>query len=39
VQNVADLNAIAGEIKPGTAVVLQLERQGMLMYFSFRTER
>jgi hypothetical protein len=39
VQNVADLNAIAAELKPGGAAVLHLERQGTLMYLAFRVER
>jgi serine protease Do len=39
VENVADLNAIAAELKPGGAAVLHLERQGTLMYLAFRVER
>jgi len=39
VEQISDLNALASTIKPGTAAVLQIERQGTLMYLSFRTER
>ena len=39
VEQIKDLNAIASTLKPGTAAVLQIERQGTLMYLSFRTER
>ena len=39
VQNVADLNAVAAELKPGAAAVLQLERSGTLMFLAFRVER
>ncbi len=39
IEQISDLNALASTIKPGTAAVLQIERQGTLMYLSFRTER
>jgi serine protease Do len=39
VEQINDLNTIASTLKPGTAAVLQIERQGTLMYLSFRTER
>ena len=39
VENVADLNAITSELKPGAAAVLQLERSGTLMFIAFRVER
>ena len=39
VEQITDLNTIASTLKPGTAAVLQIERQGTLMYLSFRTER
>ncbi len=38
VESVADLNTAAGALKP-SAMVLQLERSGMLMYLAFRAER
>jgi serine protease Do len=39
VETIADLNNFAGELKPGSAAVLQLERQGTLMYMAFRVDR
>ena len=39
VESVADLNAAAGALKPTGAMVLHLERSGMLMYLAFRAER
>ena len=39
IEQITDLNTLASTIKPGTAAVLQIERQGTLMYLSFRTER
>jgi serine protease Do len=39
IEQINDLNTIASTLKPGTAAVLQIERQGTLMYLSFRTER
>ena len=38
-EKIGDLNAAASALKPGTAAILQIERQGTLMYLSFRTER
>jgi hypothetical protein len=34
-----DLNAAVATLTPGTPAVLQLERQGTLMYLAFRLER
>jgi len=39
VENVADLRQIAGTLKTPSAAVLLLEREGVLMYVSFRIER
>jgi serine protease Do len=39
IEQISDLNAAASALKRGTAAVLQIERQGTLMYLSFRTER
>ncbi len=39
VENVADLNRIASDFKPGAAAVLHLERSGTLMFIAFRVER
>jgi serine protease Do len=39
VETIAELNNIAGELKPGSAAVLQLERQGTLMFMAFRIDR
>jgi serine protease Do len=39
VETIADLNAAAATLKPGTPAVLQLERQSTLMYLAFRVER
>jgi serine protease Do len=39
VDTVADLNAAAAALTPGSAAVLHLERAGGLMYLSFRAER
>jgi serine protease Do len=39
VESVADLNAAAGTLKPTSAMVLHLERSGMLMYLAFKVER
>ena len=39
VESVADLNAAASALKAPSPVVLHLERNGMLMYLSFRAER
>ena len=39
VESVADLNTMAGALKPGDAAVLQLERSGVLMFIAFRVER
>ena len=36
IETVADLNAAAAEIKPGSAAVLHLERAGTLIYLAFR---
>jgi serine protease Do len=38
VDSVAALNAIAAATEPGTPCVLQLEREGTLMYLAFRLE-
>jgi serine protease Do len=39
IETVADLNAAAAELKPGTAAVLHLERAGTLIYLAFRMEK
>jgi serine protease Do len=39
IANAADLRAAADALKPGAAAVLHLEREGILHYVSFRTER
>ena len=39
VSGIADLKAIAATLRPGTAAVLQIEREGRLMYLAFRVER
>jgi serine protease Do len=39
VGSVAELNAVAEAIKPGTPSVLQIEREGTLLYLSFRQAR
>lgn len=39
VTSAADLRAAAEALKPGSAVVLHLERDGILYYVSFRVER
>jgi serine protease Do len=39
VAGIADLKAIAATLKPGAAAVLQIEREGRLMYLAFRVER
>jgi serine protease Do len=39
IEQISDLNSVASALKRGTAAILQLERQGTLMYLSFRTER
>lgn len=39
IENVAALNAAAAALEPGTPAVLQLEREGVLMYLAFRVER
>ena len=39
IETVADLNAAAAELKPGSAAVLHLERAGTLIYLAFRMER
>jgi S1-C subfamily serine protease len=39
IANAADLRAAADALKPGAAAVLHLEREGILYYVSFRTER
>jgi serine protease Do len=36
---IADLNSATAALEPGTPAVLQLERQGTLMYLAFRAER
>jgi S1-C subfamily serine protease len=38
VDTLADLNAAASALKPGTAAVLHIERAGTLMYLAFRVE-
>jgi serine protease Do len=38
-EQISDLNTAAGALKPGTAAVLQIERNSTLMYLAFRTER
>jgi serine protease Do len=35
----ADLERAAAALKPGTPSVLQIEREGTLMYLAFRVER
>ena len=39
ITGLADLKAAAGELKPGSAAVVQLERESRLMYLAFRVER
>jgi serine protease Do len=39
IETVADLNAAASPLEPGTAAILHLERSGTLMYLAFRIER
>jgi serine protease Do len=39
ITGIADLKAAVAELKPGAAAVLQIEREGGLMYISFRVER
>jgi serine protease Do len=39
VESIVDLNAAVATLTPGTPAVLQLERQGTLMYLAFRLER
>lgn len=38
INSLADLKAAAGSLKPGAAAALQIERDGTLMYLSFRME-
>jgi serine protease Do len=39
IESAADLHAAAGTLKPNSAAVLHLEREGILYYVSFRLER
>jgi serine protease Do len=39
ITSIADLRAAAAAMKPGMAAVLQIEREGRLMYLAFRVER
>jgi S1-C subfamily serine protease len=39
ITNGADLERAAAAVKPGTASVLQIERESTLMYLAFRAER
>jgi len=39
IESVADLNTATATLKPPAAMVLHLERSGMLMYLAFRAER
>jgi serine protease Do len=39
ISGIADLKAAAAALKPGAAAVLQIEREGRLMYLAFRSER
>ena len=39
IAGIADLKAAVSDLKPGSPAVLQIEREGMLMYVSFRVER
>jgi S1-C subfamily serine protease len=39
INGIADLKAALSALKPDSAVVLQLERDGMLMYLAFRLNR
>jgi serine protease Do len=39
ITGIADLKAAVAALKPGTAAVLQIEREGRLMYLAFRAER
>jgi S1-C subfamily serine protease len=38
VDTVNELNTVAAALKPGTAAVVQLERDGVLMFMAFRVE-
>lgn len=38
IEGTGDLESAAESLKPGTAAVLQIERDGMLMYLAFRSE-
>ena len=38
IATVAELKAAAAELKPNDATVLQIEREGGLMYIAFRAE-
>jgi serine protease Do len=39
IASVADLRTVSATLKPSTATVLQVERQGVLLYVAFRTEK
>jgi serine protease Do len=39
IAGIADLRTAVNDLKPGAPAVLQIEREGMLMYVSFRVER
>lgn len=39
VKSVAELKTLLSGLKPGAPTVLQLEREGMLMYLAFRSDR
>jgi serine protease Do len=39
VRSADDLKAFAGQLKPSAAAVLLIEREGTMMYFSFRVDR
>ena len=39
VRSADDLKVFAGQLKPGAATVLLIERESTLMYFSFRVEK
>jgi len=39
VRSADDLKVFAGQLKPGAAAVLLIEREGTMMYFAFRVDR
>jgi S1-C subfamily serine protease len=39
ISSIADLKSAVSTLKPGSAAVLQIERESRLMYLAFRVER